>query len=498
MKNIFPILWKTTTAYMIVSFGVVQLADVVVNNLSSENLGDMDPASIMQTVFLLVGAGFPLALLVAVWIEQSKSNTKGQSKPTSQDSSAGLASVPGDYKQKLAIIPFENLNEDEGDGLLVDGIVEDLITEFSMIKELEIVSRKACFDMRQSGLTHDQLKAVWSLDFVVSGSIRSIQDRIRISAELSELETGKVVWSSKFDRFKTDIFEIQDEIVRKIVLAILGEIEISSLHRADRKPTANMTSYECLLKGRTLHHKFSKAANEQAIQMLNAAIEADQNNSQAYAWKACVLGQALGRGYSDDPKATYDSCLENINKAVEINNNDFEAHRMLAEVHITLHDFEKAKMHGAKSFSINPNDPRVLSVYGEALLRTGQIDSGIEYLEKAYELDPVPQGQSTSDRRISALLLARFIEAKTKESSLEECSRLKDKLVEHDKRSWLISIAILERQGQDYAAESWYSDNYAEFSKSDWPLEIDRFHLNDKSMEDSLLQLADNLPEPEN
>ena len=58
MKNMFPILWKTTTAYMIVSFGVVQLADVVVNNLSSENLGEMDPASIMQAVFLLVGIGF--------------------------------------------------------------------------------------------------------------------------------------------------------------------------------------------------------------------------------------------------------------------------------------------------------------------------------------------------------------------------------------------------------------------------------------------------------
>ena len=77
-------------------------------------------------------------------------NVIGQSEPTGQDNSAGLALVPGDYKQKLAIIPFENLNEDEGDGLLVDGIVEDLITEFSMIKELEIVSRKACFDMRQS------------------------------------------------------------------------------------------------------------------------------------------------------------------------------------------------------------------------------------------------------------------------------------------------------------------------------------------------------------
>ena len=496
MKNIFPVLWKTTTAYALISFGAVQLADVVVNNLSAENLGELNPATIMQGIFLLVGIGFPVALLTAVWLDRRRTNAKPESTSECQGDITSPQFVPGNYKQKLAIIPFENLNEDEGDGLLVDGIVEDLITEFSMIKELEIVSRKACFDMRQSGLTHDQLKTVWSLDFVVSGSIRSIQDRIRISAELSELETGKVVWSSKFDRFKTDIFEIQDEIVRKITLAILGEIEISSLHRADRKPTGNMTSYECLLKGRSLHHKFSKTANEQAIQMLDAAIEADKNNSQAYAWKACVLGQALGRGYSDNPEETYDTCLDNINKAVEINNNDFEAHRMLAEVHITLHDFEKAKMHGAKSFRINPNDPRVLSVYGEALLRTGPIDLGIEYLEKAYELDPVPQGQTNSDRRISALLFAHFMAAETGNDSLEKCLALKEELIEFDKRSWLILISIFERRGEEYRTQDWYFSNYEEFNASDWPLEIDRFHLNNKTMEESLLQLTGKLPEP--
>ena len=115
MKNMFPILWKTTTAYMIVSFGVVQLADVVVNNLSSENLREMDPASIMQAVFLLVGIGFPAALLIALWIERSiragsTSNQNLQARITAPDL---LGSVPGDYKQKLAIIPFENLNEDE-------------------------------------------------------------------------------------------------------------------------------------------------------------------------------------------------------------------------------------------------------------------------------------------------------------------------------------------------------------------------------------------------
>ena len=97
------------------------------------------------------------------------------------------------------------------------------------------------------------------------------------------------------------------------------------------------------------------------------------------------------------------------------------------------------------------------------LLRTGQINSGIEYLEKAYELDPVPR--TSLDRRISALLLARFMEAETKEDSLEKCLTLKDELVEYDKRSWLISIAILERRGEDFWSQRLVLDNYAEFSK---------------------------------
>ena len=164
MKNIFPVLWKTTTAYALISFGAVQLADVVVNNLSAENLGEMNPATIMQGIFLLVGIGFPVALLTAVWLDRRRTNAKPESTSEAQGDITSPQFVPGNYKQKLAIIPFENLNEDEEDGLLVDGIVEDLITEFSMIKELEIVSRKACFDMRQSGLTHDQLKTVCKLD----------------------------------------------------------------------------------------------------------------------------------------------------------------------------------------------------------------------------------------------------------------------------------------------------------------------------------------------
>ena len=200
----------------------------------------------------------------------------------------------GSYKQKIAVLPFNNLNKDDDGAFLVDGIVEDLITEFSMIKEIEILSRQSCFDFREKDYSLEQFKKDFDIDYAVSGSIRVVNNRIRISVELSELNDGNVIWGNKYDRVKEDIFDIQDEIVRKITISLIGEIELSSLERSKRKPTENMNSYECLLKGKELHHRFTKEDNQECIKALDLSIKADTNNSQAYAWKACALGQAYG------------------------------------------------------------------------------------------------------------------------------------------------------------------------------------------------------------
>ena len=172
-------------------------------------------------------------------------------------------------------------------------------------------------------------------------------------------------------------------------------------------------------------------------QALDQSIKADSNNSQAFAWKACALGQAFGRGYREDTDALMEEIMDNINMAVELNNNDFEAHRMLAEVHLSLHDFEKAFDHGGKAYQLNPNDPRVSSVYGEILIRTGNLDEGIKHLEKAYELDPIPQGQNTSDRRIYALLTGYYFL-----NDIEKCNELINKIIELDFKSWLLAYDL--------------------------------------------------------
>ena len=109
-------------------------------------------------------------------------------------------------------MPFSNANNDEDSGYLVDGIVEDLITEFSMIRELELVSRQSCFDFRGSDMELKEFCEKFDVDYVVSGNIRSSGKRVRISVELSDAKTEHQIWNNKFDKILEDIFDVQDEI----------------------------------------------------------------------------------------------------------------------------------------------------------------------------------------------------------------------------------------------------------------------------------------------
>ena len=476
-KEMLSKIGKSAAAYLVGGIAFIQLAPVFFDTFPPEQLLGLSAELIMQYLFALVAIGFPIVLLLTYLSYKSdESGIEIEEK---------RVTASGDYKQKIAVIPFANLNKDDDGAFLVDGIVEDLITEFSMISEIEIVSRQTCFNLREENLTHQEYRDIHELDYIVSGSIRAVENRLRISVELSETPDGNVIWSNKYDRVKEDIFDIQDEIVRKITIALLGGIEISSLKRAHRKPTESITSYEFLLKGKDNHHKFTKEANAEAIINLDLAISTDSNNAQAYAWKACVIGQALGRGYCEMTDDKVSELLQLLDKALEVDPNDFECHRMQAEVYLSMHDFEKSKISGQKATSMNPNDPRVISVYGEALLRVDELDKGLEYLEKAYVLDPIPQGQTTSDRRLSALFYGYYLK-----DDFEKCQLLNKDIINIDPRTWLLNSHMCHVKNRDYSSDAWFRRGLNEFNNLNWDMEVDRFHLNDDLLKSQLIEFA--------
>ena len=390
------------------------------------------------------------------------------------------------YKPKLAVMPFSNMNNDEDSGYLVDGIVEDLITEFSMIRELEIVSRQSCFDFRDSDMELQEFCEKFSIDYVVSGNIRSSGKRVRISVELSDATNEQQIWNKKFDKILEDIFDVQDEIVRQISNTLLGEIELSSLERAHRKPTENLTSYELLLKGKVLHHKIEKESLLSAVATFDEAIKADESNGQAYAWKACALGQGLFRGFIEGEMSEIWGQAENcLKRAHELNDNDFEVHRLMAEVNLSGNNFRTAERHATKSYKMVPNDPRVLSVYGEVSLRMGKIDQGLDALKLALEIDPIAQGKDNSDSRIAPVIFGEFL-ARNKDN----CIDLIEQIENLDTKSWLVTAKICSDEEQPFNEFKWFKDGKELFADKDWAKEVDGFRLNNDSASEALKEFA--------
>ena len=381
-------------------------------------------------------------------------------------------------KPKFAILPFVNTSKDEDSGFLVDGIVEDLITEFSMMREFDILSRQTSVNFKDENQDIKEFSKKFDLDFIVTGGIRASGKRVRINIELSDANDESIIWSNKYDRVLEDIFDLQDEIVRKISIALLGEIEISSLQRSKRKPTENISSYEYLLRGKENHHKFTKEANQEALQNFDKAIEADAGNAQAYAWKVCTLGQAMFRGFSERKmEEIFADAKQNIDKALELNENDFECHRMLSAVYLSNHDYLLAEDHGRKAFNMVPNDPRVLSGYGEVLVRIGKVDKGLELLNKAFELDPIPQGQSTSDNRIKDLILGYFFA-----EDFNKVVELSFDIRVMDTRSLALILYSRSKLNQDIKVSGEYQSLKGEFKDTDWEQTIDRFHIQDEEI----------------
>ena len=305
-------------------------------------------------------------------------------------------------KPTLSILPFKNLNENEDSSFLIDGVYEDILTELSMVRQLSIVSRQSSVNFADSDKELDDFIAQFKVNYLIQGSIRSSGSKVRVTVSLLEADTKEIVWSKRFDRKLDDIFEVQDEIVRSVTQAILGEIELASLNRAKRKPTQNMSSYEFLLRGKEGHHAIDKDANAHALEMFDKAIEADSANAQAYAWKACTMGQALGRGWIEK---SLEEVMPEFNKlmdhAVKADPNDFELHRLLCGISTMTGKFKAAVEHGKKAYDMVPNDPRILQQYGEILLKTGKTKQGCDLTLLALEYDPVAQGQTNSDKRKS-------------------------------------------------------------------------------------------------
>ena len=201
---------------------------------------------------------------------------------------SGRVEAAKSAQRPLAVLYFENGSGAKEDEYLRDGITEDIITELSKIKDLHVFSRPTVLAFRDRPVTPAQIGAQLSAAYVLTGTLRRSGPRLRISAQLVDTKTDFPLWSERYDREMQDIFELQDEIARKIAEAL--RVTLSPQERAElaAKPTENLQAYDLYLRGRNYARRESRQDLELAREMFDGAASLDPQFALAYAASANV------------------------------------------------------------------------------------------------------------------------------------------------------------------------------------------------------------------
>ena len=291
-------------------------------------------------------------------------------------------------KPAIAVLPFDNMSGEAEQEFFADGITEDIITELSRFRGLFVISRNSSFKYKGHPVEVQKFARELGVQYVVEGSVRKAGKRVRITVQLIDAETDRHVWAERYDRDLEDIFAIQDEVTASIVATLPGRVEAASRDRAARKTTDNMAAYECVLTGKRLHHASRREDNDRALALLERAIALDPNYAHAHAWKACTLGQRWAYNWCGDRSQLEPIIVAEIEAALALDDNDSDAHRIMAAVQLVFEHFEQCEYHQQRAISLNPNDDLVVVQQGEILTWFGHAEEGIPWIRKAMRLNP--------------------------------------------------------------------------------------------------------------
>ena len=201
---------------------------------------------------------------------------------------AKIDSDSGSHKQRksVAVLYFENLSGSKEDEYLRDGITEDVITELSKIRGLNVFSRPTVLAFRDQAVTPQQVGQKLGAACVLTGTLRRSGARLRISAQLVDAQTDFPLWSERFDREMKDVFEVQDEMARKIAEALRVTLSPEELEAMAVKPTENLQAYDLYLRGKSYARRQTRQDLEFALQMFDNGVATDPSFALAYAASA--------------------------------------------------------------------------------------------------------------------------------------------------------------------------------------------------------------------
>lgn len=294
-------------------------------------------------------------------------------------------SDPGVQKtgKSVAVLYFENLSGAKEDEYLRDGITEDVITELSKIRGLNTFSRPTVLAFRDKPVTPAQIGQQLGAAYVLTGTLRRSGARLRISAQLVDTRTDFPLWSERFDREMKDVFEVQDEMARKIAEALRVTLSPQELEALADKPTENLQAYDLYLRGKKYARRQTRQDVEFALQMFENAVALDPSFALAYA--ACANACAMYYSIFTRDQVWIERAREASGRAVALRWDLPETHVSQAWVLYAAGLHDEAVRMVKKAIERNRGCDGAYYLLGRALFAAGRYQEVLDVAESAIE-----------------------------------------------------------------------------------------------------------------
>jgi adenylate cyclase len=303
----------------------------------------------------------------------------------------------------IAVLPFVSLSDDAEDSYFAEGFVDDIIATLGNIRDLLVVSRGSTMMIDRRAIDPGKVAGErLGVRYLLSGKIRRVGGRIRLSVELGDLSTASVVWAEKYDADIEQIFSLQDEIALMIVGRISTHVRRAEVKRAMRKRPQNLNSYDYLLRALELLYKLDFASFSRARTLLERAREEDDSYAAPHAFSARWHMLNIAEGWSTDPDAEIAEVIRLSNCAIDRDPSNALALSLQGHARSVFYfDYDAALDCFDRALAASPNNPWAWMFSSATYGFIGDAKSGIERAERAIRLSPLDQQAFASFSRLA-------------------------------------------------------------------------------------------------
>jgi adenylate cyclase len=299
--------------------------------------------------------------------------------------------LPLPDKPSIAVLPFVNMSDDKSQEYFCDGMTEEIIGALSKVGNLFVVSRNSSFTYKGKSVDVKQVGREMGVRYVLEGSVRKEENRLRTTAQLIDTTTGDHVFSERYDREMKDVFAVQDDITMKITTAMRVNLTHGEQDRMLAKGTKNLEAYLKILESRKYRETFSRESMAKSRQAAEEAIALDPGYAIAYSSAAGAIGNETWLGVYDNPAVALSRALELAQKGVALDDSLAYPHIALGFIYLVRKDYDKAIAEAERAVALEPSSTDALTQLGVNLFCGGRAEEAIPILQKAVSLSPVPE-----------------------------------------------------------------------------------------------------------